>query len=545
MAVTRIHAVKKRVSSAIEYIINPAKTNDGFLVTSHLCNSEPHQAERQFSAIRNGIGRGKATTKAQHIIQSFAHDEVTPEQALLIGQELCEKLLKDNYQYVLAVHTDHDHIHCHVIFNNVNAFTGNTFETEYNQGKKSERAWVKVREISDEVCRDFGLSVIENPKGKGVSHYERDMQNEGKSWKEKLRHKLSKIIFKSEDFEDFLRRCGKKNIEVVYTPEKKVKLKFRMEGQQRFVRADTLGEDYLPEKITENIALIKQAEAAIAEREALLAASKPVKETAPVTPKAEPIVEQKPIKQPVTAPILPEPVVIQPVTVPEKPIIVPVAEQKPIEQTISVAVTKQPETVVQADDEKEKDLWASVRKMGNSAAMIEELESVGIFSMEEFYNIYHRSDAEKKKLQANIDTQKNKIAALKKLISNIKTYDKTKPVNEEYKCKNGLSKTLYKKKHSDEIEQFNSACAFIKANSEPFLVEGKVPKIADLEKTLKTLETDYKALVKQFDELENKRDAVFKYHRKIWSYNAQKTNKRQHELSNQKIQQKKKGVWLE
>ena len=401
---------------------------------------------------------------------------------MLIGQELCYRLLNDNYQYVLAVHNDHDHVHCHIVFNNVNSFTGNTFETEYNQGKISERKWAKLREISDEVCRDFGLSVIENPKGKGVSHYERDMQNEGKSWKEKLRHKLSKIIFKSEDFDDFLRRCGKKNIEVVYTPEKKVKLKFRMEGQQRFVRADTLGEDYLPEKITENIALLKQAEAAIAEREALLAASKPVTETAPVTPKAEPIVEQKPIIEPVPAPI--EPVVIQPVTIPEKTKTEPVTEQKPIEQTISVAETKQPETVVQADDEKEKDLWASVRKMGNSAAMIEELESVGIFSMEEFYNIYHRSDAEKKKLQANIDTQKNKIAALKKLISNIKTYDKTKSVNEEYKRKSGLSKTLYKKKHSDEIEQFNSACAFIKANSESFLVEGKVPKIADLEKTL-------------------------------------------------------------
>lgn len=518
MAVTNIHAVKKGVCSAIEYITDPTKTNDGFLVTTHLCVSEPHEASQQFTDIRLGIGGGKASTKAQHIIQSFAPGEVTPEQALLIGQELCYRLLNDNYQYVLAVHNDHDHVHCHIVFNNVNSFTGNTFETEYNQGKISDRKWAKLREISDEVCRDFGLSVIENPKGKGVSHYERDMQNEGKSWKEKLRHKLSKIIFKSEDFDDFLRRCGKKNIEVVYTPEKKVKLKFRMEGQQRFVRADTLGEDYLPEKIAENIALLKQAEAAIAEREALLAASKPVTETAPITPKAEPTIEQKPI-------------------------IEPVAEQKPIEQTVSVAETKQPETVVQADDE--KDLWASVRKMGNSAAMIEELESVGIFSMEEFYNIYHRSDAEKKKLQANIDTQKNKIAALKKLISNIRTYDKTKPVNEEYKCKNGLSKTLYKKKHSDEIEQFNSACAFIKANSESFLVEGKVPKIADLEKTLKTLETDYKALVKLFDELENKRDAVFKYHRKIWSYNAQKTNKRQHELSNQKIKQKKKGVWLE
>ena len=56
----------------------------------------------------------------------------------------------------------------------------------------------------------------------------------------------------------------KKDIEVVYTPEKKVKLKFRMEGQQRFVRADTLGEDYLPEKIIENIDLLKQARLKIA-----------------------------------------------------------------------------------------------------------------------------------------------------------------------------------------------------------------------------------------------------------------------------------------
>ena len=206
MAVTNIHAVKKGVCSAIEYITDPAKTNDGFLVTTHLCVSEPHEASQQFSDIRLGIGGGKASTKAQHIIQSFAPGEVTPEQALLIGQELCYRLLNDNYQYVLAVHNDHDHVHCHIVFNNVNSFTGNTFETEYNQGPIKERKWAKLREISDEVCRDFGLSVIENPKGKGVSHYERDMQNEGKSWKEKLRHKLSKIIFKSEDFEDFLRR---------------------------------------------------------------------------------------------------------------------------------------------------------------------------------------------------------------------------------------------------------------------------------------------------------------------------------------------------
>jgi len=544
LAVTNIHGIKKGVCATIEYITNPAKTNDGVLVTSHLCVSEPHEASQQFADIRLGIGGGKASTKAQHIIQSFAPGEITPEKALLVGEELCARLLNDNYQYVLAVHNDHEHVHCHIVFNNVNSFSGNTFETEFNQGPIKDRKWAKLREISDEVCRDFGLSVIENPIGKGVSHYERDMQKEGKSWKEKLRNKLAKIIFKSEDFDDFLRRCEKKNIEVVYTPEKKVKLKFRLEGQQRFVRADTLGEDYLPENIVENIALIRQAEIAIAEHEAALAASKPV------TPKGEPAVEQKSITQPVTTPIPPksESVVSQPVPVPDKPKIEPVAEQKPIEnpvitQTVTVPeiapteIAKQPETVVQA--EPQKDLWASVRKMGNSATMIQEFESVGINSMGDFYSIYHNSDTEKKKLESQISTLKSKISTLKKLISNIKTYEKTKPVMDEYRSKSGLSKTLYKKRHSDEIEQFSSARAFIKANSEPFYIDGKTPNIDELEKTLITLNSDYKDLEKQRNELQAKRDAVFKYSRNIRSYHSQQTNMRQHELSKQRVQQKK------
>ena len=143
-------------------------------------------------------GTGRSTTLAQHIIQSFAPGEVTPEQALAIGNELCERYLKDQYQYVLAVHTDHEHIHCHIICNNTNLYTHRTFETEENQGGKSVRAWAKLREISDEICKEHGLSVIE-PKGKGVSHFERDMQIQGKSWKDKLRAKIAEVAIYSKD----------------------------------------------------------------------------------------------------------------------------------------------------------------------------------------------------------------------------------------------------------------------------------------------------------------------------------------------------------
>lgn len=178
---------------------------------------------------------------------------------LEIGEELCDRFLKGEYQYVLAVHTDHEHIHCHIIFNNTNISTNRSFETEENQGRKSERAWAKLRNISDEICREHGLSVIEEPqKNTGISHFERDMQKAGKSWKEKLRAKIAEIAYYSKNLEDFFKNCTDSGIEYVYKPNNKYKLKFRMQGQERFTRAETLGEEYTAERIAEQIEQIQK-----------------------------------------------------------------------------------------------------------------------------------------------------------------------------------------------------------------------------------------------------------------------------------------------
>ena len=180
-----------------------------------------------------------------------------------IGEELCDRYLKGDYQYVIAVHSDKDHTHCHVIFNNTNLYNGLSFTTEHNQGRKSERAWAELREISDKICAEHGISVIE-PIGKGVSHYENEMQKEGKSWKDKLRSMLREIISYSRSFEEFLKNCTDSGIEYVYTPQNKVKLKFRLsgEGQQRFTRADTLGDEFEPSAITETIETAQKKAAA-------------------------------------------------------------------------------------------------------------------------------------------------------------------------------------------------------------------------------------------------------------------------------------------
>lgn len=258
MAVTSIHPIRATVGSAVRYIIDGDKTVNGLYVSSYLCRTNSRGAAEDFTHIRNN-GTGRTEVLAQHIIQSFKPGEITPEKAFEIGEELCDRFLKGEYQYVLAVHTDHEHIHCHIIFNNINISTNRSFETEENQGRKSERAWAKLRNISDEICRKHGLSVIEEPqKNTGISHFERDMQKEGKSWKEKLRAKIAEIAYYSKNLEDFFRNCTESGIEYVYKPNNKYKLKFRMQGQERFTRAETLGEEYTAERIAKQIEQIQK-----------------------------------------------------------------------------------------------------------------------------------------------------------------------------------------------------------------------------------------------------------------------------------------------
>lgn len=179
---------------------------------------------------------------------------------MLIGQELCKALFNDEYQYVLAVHCDHEHIHNHIIVNNVNFYTGKTFETEHNQGKIPERAWTKLRTISDELCRKHGLSTIENPHlSKGKSHWEWELDKQNMSWKEQLKRTIDEVIKVSENFADFLAKCAEYGILVDYNPDHKIDLKFMLAEQKernpraKFTRAKTLGYFYESKQIARRI----------------------------------------------------------------------------------------------------------------------------------------------------------------------------------------------------------------------------------------------------------------------------------------------------
>ena len=498
MAYTSIHTIKATDWAALSYITNGDKTFDGLYVQSYACRADSRGAAEDFRDVRE-TGTGRIQILAYHIIQSFKPDEVTPVQALQIGEELCDKFLKGDYQYVLAVHTDKEHLHCHVIFNNTNLYNGLSFTTEHNQGKKNERAWAELRQISDEICQKHGISVIDEPeKGQSVSHFERDMQMQGKSWKDKLRGKIAEIAFYSKNFDDFLQRCNECGIEYVYKPQNKVKLKFRLkdEGQQKFTRADTLGEEYTAERIAEQIEQIQQGRA-ILDR---LAEKK--KHESVATSIAT-----------VTAPIKSN--AVEPVPMPEP---------------------TEPET---------NDVWAEIRDMRGSATMIADLEANGITSLDElksfFWNTHHDDDHTKE-----LDAIEKKINDIEKLIEKSKHCNELYPIYKEHKKLTGLKEKFYKKKHADELDDFHKTYNYISKAVKKYDLPGNADRTLELQCLLLKLKEEYNALVPEHNAFLRKQAAASQYSRQVRNYlDTKKQQERNKQYQERKRSQQKKRNYLE
>lgn len=248
MATTGVHPIRVTEAKSVQYITNPEKAER---ITCYGCRGSAEDISHQFDMLR-AYGKNTGSVLSYHIIQSFAPNEATAEQVHQAGLMLCDKLFQGKYKYVLATHSDTKHIHNHIIFYKTNMENYKAFGTLMDT--KRNPAWKKIRQLSDEVCKEMGLSVVEYEEiGKGVSHYEWSKQQQSSSWKAQLRYELDCIIQRCDTFEEFLEKCRLNGIEVVYNPEKVISLKFRMQGQQRYARAKTLGYYYLPESIQRRI----------------------------------------------------------------------------------------------------------------------------------------------------------------------------------------------------------------------------------------------------------------------------------------------------
>lgn len=201
MAITKLGSIHTTLNLAIDYILNPIKTDNGRLVETYGCSkSNGTQIANEFMQVR-ACGTGLGTTLAQHIKQSFKANEITPEEALQIAKETADRLLKGKYQYVVSAHINTENVHAHIIFNNIDMVDYRSFEYLENRDKVS---WKNLRRISDEIYKEHNISVIENPKSRGKCYYEWQQDYLGKSWKSQLRHLIDEAIMQSANFEEFL-----------------------------------------------------------------------------------------------------------------------------------------------------------------------------------------------------------------------------------------------------------------------------------------------------------------------------------------------------
>lgn len=232
------------MSKAIAYILNPEKTDEKLLVSSYGCASETATREFEWTRkIAEQKGMNPVRIIARHVIQSFEIGEVTPELAHEIGKQFADEILGGKYEYVLTTHIDKDHVHNHLIFNAVDF-------VDYHAYKSYKRIYYDMREVSDRLCKENGLSVIPPSQNKGMSYKEYTEAKRGTSWKQKLKQTIDRLVITAKDYDDFLRLMQEAGYEI--KPGKYIS--FRAEGQERFTRSKTIGENYTEERIKERIA---------------------------------------------------------------------------------------------------------------------------------------------------------------------------------------------------------------------------------------------------------------------------------------------------
>jgi hypothetical protein len=228
----------KAISAIIDYVDNPDKTNNGKLISSYGCDSRV--ADEQFLLSKNkyeyitGRNQGKQDVLAYHIRQSFKPGEVDAETANKIGYELALSFTKNKHAFIVATHIDKKHIHNHIIFNS----TALSNDRKFDDFKRSGKA---VRRISDLLCVQHGLSIIENPKPSKGKNYGEWLGEKEPTWQDKLRREIDEVVPSCSTFEDFLAAMKAQGYII---NEKRRHITLLAPGQKKPTRLNTLGGDY-------------------------------------------------------------------------------------------------------------------------------------------------------------------------------------------------------------------------------------------------------------------------------------------------------------
>ena len=236
----------RHLKRALDYVMNPEKTQGGRLVGAINCQTD--MAFEQMMDTKKQFGK---TDKRQgyHIILSFKEDEVEPDRAFEITQKFVAEYLGDAYEAVFVVHDNTDHVHSHIVFNSVSFVDGKKYR--YEKGD-----WAKyIQPITNKLCQEYGLSIIDVEDGskekKHENYKEWSEYREGSFvWADMIKRDLDACILQANDFSGFLELLSEKGYEV----KQGKYLAVRPQGMTRFRRCKTLGENYSQEAIVERIA---------------------------------------------------------------------------------------------------------------------------------------------------------------------------------------------------------------------------------------------------------------------------------------------------
>lgn len=240
------------LSDVIEYAVNSDKTqaaDDEQVEVMHSfvsgVNCHPSTAREEMMAVKKRFGK-EDDTVAYHGYQSFAPGEATPEIAHEIGVKLAQKLWGDKYQVLVATHLDKEnHLHNHFVLNTVSFLDGIKYH-------RTEKDYYEMRQASDALCREYSLSVVENPqRGKSQNYGEWRAEREGRpTWRGLIRSDVDEAIRQSMTERQFFDALRKKGYEIKMGKD----ISVRPPGKERFVRlARNFGEDYALDGIRRRI----------------------------------------------------------------------------------------------------------------------------------------------------------------------------------------------------------------------------------------------------------------------------------------------------
>ena len=248
MAYDKIRVIHTRLDNSIRYVMNAEKTIDGSTgaVLIGGINCFPNTAYRDMMQTKRRWDKANRRIQGYHVIHSFAPGEVTPEKAQEIGMELARRLVGDRFEAVVSTHTDHDHVHCHIVFNSVSCMDGKMYRDNF------KAYFGDIRGISNEISRENDLSVIE-PKSKGKHYAEWSAEQNGKpTVRGLIRQDIDAALHDAFTLQSFYEALQKRG----YTIKRGANVKHtavKPPGSDRFIRLDSLGNGYTEADIRERL----------------------------------------------------------------------------------------------------------------------------------------------------------------------------------------------------------------------------------------------------------------------------------------------------